>query len=768
MSKENVVSAIENGDLSELQHVLEESEWDIESEPLDSIGQTALHIACDNGHLDIVQYLVNKKRCGVTVGNVYGHTPLMLSLIKEHWKMAIFLFEIAPTSVKEKMYTEIYRSRVKRVADSALFESYKNDHNWFVKEKEKWAFFLYVKEKSGDNDYDSISPPHLTPIHIQVALTNKLWKSVLSLLKLVHNRSSHTSLGISYTGFEQLIEVIVYKTEALGVACIRGYIEVVQYYCKTQIITPMQLYRALDIAHSCFNRPIVRYLLTYCDLNTWDSEGNTALHIAVSSESSDNLENMQCLLQSDRCDPNAINKFGCTPLHIVCHRGAIPFLEAIVAEKRCDLNIQDGNGETALHIGVENVEIVKCLLENGHSRCDIYNEKGLTPFHKAIANGNMASVEIMLKYGANILQTSNDEFQNAPIHIACMYSRPDILKVLLVCTNCNPNQQNSKGDTALHIVCRMRSGKEQQFLEVLTSTHRINPTLVNHEGIAPCDVVGNDGNTLLHVACAEGNTPIVKALVKNGANLLTLNHEGIAPIHTACMNSRLESLKVLLRCENCDPNQQNSKGDTALHIVCRMRSGKVLQFLEVLTSIPGMNLTFVNREGLQPFQVVDDEGNTLLHKACAKGNAKMVELLVKNGADVLKPDRNGDAPIHIICKYCNLDILKQFLVCSGCDLNQQNADGDTALHIVCRAKLNAQDKQQYIQELISTPGIEPEIINHAGFTPVELHETNYSVINMINSLLIHKKSSIQAYLKIFVVGNSGNGKSTLIKAVTGS
>ena len=36
----------------------------------------------------------------------------------------------------------------------------------------------------------------------------------------------------------------------------------------------------------------------------------------------------------------------------------------------------------------------------------------------------------------------------------------------------------------------------------------------------------------------------------------------------------------------------------------------------------------------------------------------MVEYLVKNGADVLKPDRCGNAPIHITCKHVRLDILK--------------------------------------------------------------------------------------------------------------
>ena len=52
---------------------------------------------------------------------------------------------------------------------------------------------------------------------------------------------------------------------------------------------------------------------------------------------------------------------------------------------------------------------------------------------------------------------------------------------------------------------------------------------------------------------------------------------------------------------------------------------------------------------------------------------------------------------------------------------------------------------------------------HEGRTPIEAAGISYSIIETV---LEHKRSSIQAYLKIFVVGNSGNGKSTLIKAVT--
>ena len=135
MSRESAVSAIERGDLSELQHVLEESEWDIGSEPLDmySRGQTALHIACVNGHLDIVQYLVNKKRCSMTVEDVHGHMPLILSLIKKHWKVANFLLPIAPDSAINGIFTGYKKSFMMNVAKEALFASCKEGYFELVK-----------------------------------------------------------------------------------------------------------------------------------------------------------------------------------------------------------------------------------------------------------------------------------------------------------------------------------------------------------------------------------------------------------------------------------------------------------------------------------------------------------------------------------------------------------------------------------------------------------------------------------------------------------
>ena len=758
MSRESAVSAIERGYLSELQHILEKSEWDIGSEPLDSKGQTALHIACANGHLDIIQYLVNKKGCSVTVKDVYGQTPLILSFIKKHWKVANFLLLIAPKSEINELagvLASYNKSIVMEIATKeALVASCKEGYFELVKyiiesgwhtvghEETQLARFSgnmnivnYLLTHCQCKMPDDMSEVHIACIqgdveNVKIALESN-GPSIFG------TPDSFGTAPIHYTTLEpNILKMIVQYAEEilLNITDSRGNTPLhhsIKYECIESVtilvgapgcdVNLANLKGETPLIAACkySNSDIVQVLVASerCDINTSDNKRNTALHIAVSSDSSGRLESVQCLLQSDKCDPNVINKSGYTPLHIACHRGFIPVLEALVADKRCDLNIRDGNGDTALHIWVKSVKVVKYLLESGRSRCDIYNEKGLTPFHKAIANGVMASVEVMMKNGVNILQTTNDKFQNAPIHIACVYYRRDILKYFLCHTNCDPNQQNAEGDTALHIVCRMRTGSELQFFELLTFIG-INSTLVNHEGIAPCDVVGNDGNTLLHIACAEGNIVIVELLLNNGADILKPDRNGDAPIHIACRFGRLSILKILLGCTKSDPNQQNSKGATALHIVCRKRTGRELQFLELLTFTPGINPTIVNHEGIIPFEVVGNDGNTLLHNACAEGNAALVEFLMKKGVDIQKSNGQGDAPIHIACKWFQLNSLKAILGSKDCDPNQQNAEGNTALHIVCRKRTGCE--LEFLELLTSAPGINPTIVNHEGIIPFEV------------------------------------------------
>ena len=109
-------------------------------------------------------------------------------------------------------------------------------------------------------------------------------------------------------------------------------------------------------------------------------------------------------------------------------------------------------------------------------------------------------------------------------------------------------------------------------------------------------LVGNDGNTIFHIVCAEDSSKLTEFLVKNGAD----SRYGDAPIHIACKHARIGVLKLIL---NCSPNQQNASGDTALH-----HNEKQLLIINTLTSTVGI----VHHEGHTHIEV------ELLHRKKCK------------------------------------------------------------------------------------------------------------------------------------------------------
>ena len=825
MSKAIAVLAIERGDLFELQHVLEESEWDIGSEPLNSKGQTALHIACTNGHLDIVQHLVENIRAKKSDEKYRAEqmaTGLLLSLTNKKCDVAEYLLsKIEYFSLYAKaVYTstvlvtqivneilavccamghfEVVKFLFKVVCDDIL-----EDHIQTAYANEHWDILMYLKVKKGNGDFSDVSPPHLTPLQLEVAWRNEQFEAVLALLELTQKRGAHLSFGLSPTGISQLVEtvhsakgaydaarglkiktkVIKFEEYVVKIAYSKGYTEVFNFLCTTHQTEIDRFLKTIPLC--CKSLLIVQYLIKHSKykisdnmsdvhvacimgdvkrlkvalesngpltLSTTDPYGNLAIHYAVyepevfstilgtigtyiqilnaKNDSGETplhhciisccSESLDLLIKVPSCDLNLSNYKGETPLHIACKQINNSAIQLLVADERCDLNIPNGNGDTPLHIAAcsksESAQIMQCLLQSGRCDCNLRNRQQRTPLHVACKQMNIRGVEVLVA----------DE--------GCDLNIPDV-----------------NGDTPLHIAACNRPNNIE-MAQVMLKSGRCDLNVTNKQHYTP-----------IHVACKNGIVPLVQLVLKNGGNILQTSSNDFldGPIHIACKHYQMKVLKALLSYKECDPNQQNARGDTALHIVCKMTYSK-MPYFEALISTPGINLKIANHEGLVPFEVVDINGDTLIHTACSEGNSTMVELLLKNGVDILKPNGVGDAPIHIACKHSRVEVLKLLLGCRNCNSNQQNASGDTALHIVCKKKYSL----QLVKTLISTPGIDPEIVNHYGLTPIEEAGTNYTAIDAIKIFLKHKNSSIQGYIKIFVVGNSGTGKSTLIKAVT--
>ena len=114
------------------------------------------------------------------------------------------------------------------------------------------------------------------------------------------------------------------------------------------------------------------------------------------------------------------------------------------------------------------------------------------------------------------------------------------------------------------------------------------------------------GETALHVACINGNLPMVQKLIKQGHAINVRDNCGWLPIHEACNNNHYEIAKILIE----NGAQLNDRGGAKC-------------------------------EGISP-----------LHDAASCGNIEIIQLLISKGASVVAKTDDGDTPLDSLVKYC--------------------------------------------------------------------------------------------------------------------
>ena len=87
---------------------------------------------------------------------------------------------------------------------------------------------------------------------------------------------------------------------------------------------------------------------------------------------------------------------------IASYRGDLQMVREILATN-CDKDVRDALGCTALHAAMyqTNLEVVKCLLDNGFDPNARDTKNGFTPLHNAVASNNVAAARLLIQYRAD-------------------------------------------------------------------------------------------------------------------------------------------------------------------------------------------------------------------------------------------------------------------------------------------------------------------------------------------------------------------------------
>ena len=172
-------------------------------------------------------------------------------------------------------------------------------------------------------------------------------------------------------------------------------------------------------------------------------------------------------------------------------------------------------------------------------------------------------------------------------------------------------------------------------------------------------------NTPLHVACQNGFLETVKVLVDHGADCDNKNEDERTPFHMAAASGHTEVVKYLLGVDKTAVNDKDEDDNTALHLAATNKMTNTLQILlENGSSVHERNDNFW----------------TPLDCAAAAGAYKCVQKLLEHGSKIDPRDRKNTTPLHLSAMYGHNNIT-QLLLDNGADIQIENDNGRNALEI---------------------------------------------------------------------------------------
>ncbi|XP_027922382.1 E3 ubiquitin-protein ligase KEG [Vigna unguiculata] len=259
--------------------------------------------------------------------------------------------------------------------------------------------------------------------------------------------------------------------------------------------------------------------------------------------------------------------------------------------------------------------------------------------------------------------------------------------------------QNAHGQTALHLACRRGSA---ELVETILEYREAN-----------VDVLDKDGDPPLVFALAAGSLECVRSLVKRNANVQSRLRDGFGPsvAHVCAYHGQPDCMRELLLA-GADPNAVDDEGESVLH---RAISKKYTDCA----------LVILENGGCKSMSIVNSKNLTPLHLCVATWNVAVV----KRWAEVATSDEIAEAidiPSPIGTALCMAAASKkdhekegrelvQILLAAGADPSAQDSqNGRTALHTA--AMTNDVD----LVQVILAAGVDVNIRNVHNSIPLHL------------------------------------------------
>ncbi|KAL2588355.1 hypothetical protein AAZV13_13G163600 [Glycine max] len=212
--------------------------------------------------------------------------------------------------------------------------------------------------------------------------------------------------------------------------------------------------------------------------------------------------------------------------------------------------------------------------------------------------------------------------------------------------------QNADGQNALHLACRRGSA---ELVEAILENEEAN-----------VDVLDKDGDPPLVYALAAGSPECVRSLIKRGANVRSQLRDGFGPsvAHVCAHHGQPECMRELLLA-GADPN------------------------------------------------AVDDEGESVLHRAVAKKSTDCALVILENGGSRSMAILNSKnmTPLHLCVATWNVAVVKRWVEIATSDEIAESVDipspMGTALCMAAASKKDHESEGRELVQILLAAGADP-------------------------------------------------------------
>ena len=739
----------------------------------DNTGSTALHVAVQHSNCELISILLSISSCDPNKSNLQGDTPLLLAVRTKSSKCV----EILLTSTS---------------CDSNVCDC-TGDTPLHIASRMGSVGIVQLITKSFQCNPNILNHRGEAPLHIAIksyppfSISKLLLQTKIICNPNIVNAAGETPLYIACKGRKiRIIEMLLKSNQcdpnistdqgmtalhiAIGDTHVHAKIvELLLDNTECSNISNLNGDTPLHLAVQSQSITCVKLLLAsaFCDPNVINSEGDTPLHIACQQGSVEIIDSLLC---SEKIDLHTTNTNGKTSLHILfqmkwfalittrlLERGCSPnyvnkeqiFQEAIDLAQACEIG-------SLLHLAClyDSVRIVEFFLGSSYCTVAALNKpdmNGDTPLHIA-ARRNMFSIVEMLLVCQDVDPNAKNTSGETALITACSSDCFECAQILMSIQGCNLNKQDNEGNTALHVAVHHGNSN---LVRILLCNHSCDPNIselaplhlsVNIKGTkcvktvltsASCDpnIVNNKGNTSLHIACQQGSIEIIDLLLgSEKINLYVTNLEGQMPFHVA----NHEAIKFLVKCGYYSLNEQDSEGNTVLHLAVETKD---IKYVSTLLTDPSCDPN-----------TVTNKGDTPLHIACRLGCIEIIDLLLGTKRIILQAmNAHGKLPLHV----ANVQAIGYLVEGRHYSINERDIKGNTVLHLAVQA-----ENTNCVKTLLASASCDPNVVNSKGDTPLHIACRQGSV-EIIDLLLSSKRLNIEnaeGQIQLHVANVEANAK----------